>query len=468
MADLLPKEFRKQRALILGFGREGQSTYQYIRNYYPEKELFIADQDPSIGNNPLILHDRNAVLQLGKNYMRGLSRFDMVFKTPGITLKTMEGQFDPVKVTSQTDLFLNRYSDQVIGVTGTKGKSTTSTLIHHILRESGHDAVLLGNIGVPAFSFEDKIKHGTIIVYELSSHQLEFIHRGPHIGILLNLFEEHLDDYLSFAEYQLAKFNIALMQKVSDSFIFNSDDKRINKYLKKDGIGSHLVPFARGKTLTAGCYTSRGRVFWSDGKNKEVILETRDITSLTGDHNLYNIMAAVAACRLSGVESASIREGISTFKSLEHRLEYAGEVNGIQFYNDSISTIPEASIAAVATIKNTATILLGGYDRGIDYSKLARFLADSGILNFILTGPAGDRIAKELMKLDITGKNLFRINRFEQFMPLALNFTPPGKACLLSPAASSYDEFRNFEERGRKFKELVMNSIAQTRTKESK
>jgi UDP-N-acetylmuramoylalanine--D-glutamate ligase len=348
-------------------------------------------------------------------------------------MKDIPYSFARTVITSQTDLFLRRYASQVIGVTGTKGKSTTASLVSHILDNAGRDAVLLGNIGTPAFHFLERIGEGTRIVFELSSHQLEHIVRSPHVAILLNLYQEHLDAYRSFEDYQLAKMNIAEFQQKGDFFIYNADDPLAAGHIGKHPWLQELVPV----TLSApGSYHFHNRY-------------------LKGDHNLRNTLAAVAACRIEGLDDTEIAEGIDSFKGLAHRMEFVGRFHGIDFYNDSIATIPEACIAAVRAIPGVDTLLLGGFDRGVDYGPLADFLLTSGVRSFIVTGMAGARIAEAMEKQGLRGKRLIRIHRFDEFLPHAVKYTAPGHVCLLSPAAASYDEFRSFEERGMRFAELV-------------
>ena len=220
MLDLIRRELENRKVLLLGFGREGQSSYRLIRRVLPELHLTIADADKAVGENEMLKNDRFVDLHLDEGYLEGLNSFERILKTPGISLKDIIYDLDPASITSQTDLFLSWYSGKVIGVTGTKGKSTTATLIYHILKLAGKDSLLMGNIGRPAFDFIDEISPETNLVYELSSHQLEYVRNSPHLAVLLNLYQEHLDAYRSFHDYQAAKMNIAKYQvKATISFL---------------------------------------------------------------------------------------------------------------------------------------------------------------------------------------------------------------------------------------------------------
>jgi UDP-N-acetylmuramoylalanine--D-glutamate ligase len=454
MFDLIRRELENKKVLLLGFVREGRSSYHLIRRILPTLHLTIADQNKKVAEDEILKKDGFIDFHLGEGYLEGLNDFDLILKSPGITLKDISYKPDLASITSQTDLFLRRYSSQIIGITGTKGKSTTSTLIYHILGLADKKSVLMGNIGRPAFDFIDEIDPETIMVYELSSHQLEYVRRSPHVAVLLNFYQEHLDAYKSFEDYQLAKMNIAKCQVIGDRLIFNNDDERIRHYISSMNIQGSLA-FSLHTLLDDGCSIRDNQIVYSSGGKNESIFDLSKKIRLKGEHNLMNIMAAVCACKETGIDNEIIAEGISSFRGLEHRMEYVGEINGIQFYNDSIGTIPEACIEAIKTLETVDTLILGGFDRGIDYSGLARFLSASGIRNLIFTGDAGRRILHEIKDIKKPTQTLFLISRFDEFKEIAFNVTEKGRICLLSPAAASYDEFQNFEVRGKRFKELV-------------
>jgi UDP-N-acetylmuramoylalanine--D-glutamate ligase len=459
MLDLIRTELENKKVLLLGFGREGQSSYRLIRRVLPELHLTIADADTSVCENEGLKGDNFLDLRLGKGYLEGLNKFDRIMKSPGISLKDISSDFDPSSITSQTDLFLRRFFSQVVGVTGTKGKSTTVTLIHHILKLAEKESLLMGNIGRPAFDVVDEVGPETILVFEMSSHQLEYINRSPHIAVLLNLYEEHLDAYRSFNDYQAAKMNIAKYQENDDIFLFNNDDERIRHLISTIDFPGHFFSLSFHTVSDDGCYIRENKIIYSSGGKTEEIFDLSRKIKLKGNHNLLNIMAAISICKQSGIDSEIIAEGISSFRGLEHRIEYVGEYRGIHFYNDSIATIPEACMEAVKALGNVDTLILGGFDRGIDYSELARFLSVSTVRNLILTGEAGKRILHEIRDIKTPGQTLFLLSRFDDFPEIVLKVTKQGSICLLSPAAASYDEFRNFEMRGKRFKELVRKEL---------
>lgn len=440
-----------KKILLLGYGREGESSYKFIRKHLPDIELTIADKNTNIDSKKF--NDSHIQLLLGEHYLDTINDFDLVIKSPGISLKSIIQTIDKEKISSQTDLFLRAYAQQCIGVTGTKGKSTTSSLIYHIISNLNKNVVFGGNIGLPLFELIDNIEPQTYIVLELSSHQLEFIHQAPHIAILLNLFEEHLDHYNTYLDYQKAKYNIALCQNKDDFFVYNIDDERIMNLIRNQ----HFVSFSKGFSVNdinnSYCYFNDNHIVVNDKRQKILPLNT-EIFPLKGIHNYANLTAVVAAIScLENVNIEDIMQFLPTFQPLKHRLENIGTYQGITFYNDSISTIPQATIAAVDALENVDTLILGGMDRGIDYQSLVDYFSNKKVRNFIFTGKAGERMMHLFKQKGI--KELFFKDTYPEIVDLAKQITSKGKICLLSPAAASYDSFRNFEHRGDCFRELV-------------
>jgi len=394
---------------ILGFGREGKSSLRFIRKHLPEKQVTILDK------NRIDIQDTKTTMVCGDNYLNDLNAYDIILKTPGISLENLK-DIDAEKIYSQTAFFLQYFGKQTIGVTGTKGKSTTASLIYHILKESGKKVILAGNIGIPFFDIVENIDEDTIIVAELSAHQLEFVNHSPHIAVLLNLYQEHLDHFTSFSSYCEAKFNITKYQNENDLFIYHKEDDRITKLLTQDKLNRYFYTFT----------------------------------------NKTNYEAAVVTCKQIGISEAGIASAIASFVPLEHRQEFVGEKHGILFYNDSISTVSEATIYALKTLKNVNTLILGGFDRGIDYRVLYDYLQKNPVENVVFMGPAGIR-----MKTEWNSKGIIE-DDMQKIVSYAITHTQKGKICLLSPAAASYDQYTNFEERGKKFKECVNQPFSLT------
>jgi UDP-N-acetylmuramoyl-L-alanine---L-glutamate ligase len=456
MNNLLKQLIKSKNLLILGFGREGQSTFRYFREHFPGLPVVIADQDENlISRAGDISGHENVRLVLGKDYLDSLSEYQFIIKSPGVKLP--EGtkiQRDAI-LTSQTQLMLSAFRRQIIGITGTKGKSTTSSLVHHLLQTAGLKSILVGNIGRPPFDYLGQVDSSTRIVYEMSSHQLQDISLAPHIAVLLNLYPEHLDHYASLEDYYKAKMRILSGQPDHDIFIYNEDIPEISRRIKQIAGTREYFSFSSGVHIKNGCYLTGGKiVLCLEGIEDEYIKVTEDFP-LKGSHNRMNMMAAILAARSAGAADEFIKKGLKTFSGLEHRLEYVGEFHGIQFYNDSIATIPEAAMAAVRSLPMTDTIILGGFDRMLDYSTLIDFLNQSGVRNFIFSGKAGERMMESFKRIKRNEKKLFWVDSMEDACKIAFQETAKGKICLLSPAAASYDSFKNFEERGKLFKKIA-------------
>lgn len=456
MRDELIKMLINKRILILGFGKEGQSTYRLISKFITPKSICIADQDEDILNKIDLIIDKDSDSILGDHYQDRLDEFDLIIKSPGIPSTSLAGKIPATKITSQTDLFLKLFSPQTIGITGTKGKSTTSSLIKFILSKHFDDVILVGNIGVPPFDLFKKINPATIIVFELSSYQLEDLTTSPSKAVLLNLYEEHLDHHKSFLNYQLAKFNITKFQQELDCFVLNGDDTILQKLYNESGLKRNLLQFSLNQQTNFGAFKSTVDQIVFKTQDEKVDFDFTKRDHLRGDHNLMNIMAAICICKLMEVPDQIISDSINHFKGLEHRMEYVGMFGGIHFYNDSIATIPEATMHAVRALKEVDTLILGGNDRGIDYSGLAEFLLDSDVRNLIFLGDAGKRILKILKSMKPNKEqDYFVTDNFEKIENIIRSYTKPAHICLLSPAASSYGMFRNFEERGNAFKKIA-------------
>ena len=454
--QLLNKHFEGKRVAILGFGLEGRSTYGLLRNFFPELEIIICDRNAEIIKNSKDLSSDNRLkFSLGADYLNGLKGAGVIMKAPGIPFRELEG-VERSKIKSQTSVFLEIFRDQIVGITGTKGKSTTAALLYHILQKGNKKALLAGNIGTPCFDLLDQIDKESIIVFEMSSHQLEHLEISPHIAIFLNVFKEHLDHYDSYEAYQDAKMNIARWQQPGDLLFYFPGNAVIGRLLE-------TYEFSAAPVVLGAASVSGNSVFF-DGE--DVIINLNEVQTvipkvvtsrlLSGDHNLINMMAACGVASYMGIRPDDIAKAVIGFTGLPHRLEYIGTFQGVRYINDSIATVPEAAIAAVKAFPDVATLILGGKDRGLDYTDMLGFLAKSDVKNLFFIGEAGKRM-HQLTDNDsaFNEKLCILASSFEEAVQLAVGNTPPGKTVLLSPAATSYDMFRDFKERGERFKSLV-------------
>ena len=441
------------KVLILGYGREGKSTYNFIRKNIGDKHLYIADGNEELANkNPELTSDNNITLILGKNYLDNLNDYDLIIKSPGVNFKFIDYSSFEDKITSQIDLFLKYSICKTIGVTGTKGKSTTSSLIYHVVSNMYDNTLFAGNIGIPVFEKIEEVNEGTIFVLELSCHQLKFVKASPNISILLNLYEEHLDLYKSYEDYIFAKLNIFKYQKENDYKIWGLDSKDSIKYFK-DSKNTYTYSTEE---------TNKGVTIKEDGlylNNKLVYLKNRK-RNILGEHNYYNIAPVLIVADILKLDLDKVCDLVDTFKPLEHRLELVGNYKGIDFYNDSISTIPMTAINCVNAIENAYTIIIGGLDRGIDYSELIDYLYNINKIEVIIClKDTGYTIADELLKRG-SSKKVLKAADMKDAVRLAYLNTKEGKACMLSPAAASYNTYKNFEERGKDYKKEIVEQAS--------
>lgn len=418
---------KDKNILILGFGREGKTTYNFIREYLPNKKVTILDE------NSVTLGDDNTEVIITNITHDILKNYDLIFKSPGISLKNIDT--DDLNITSQLELLLEVNRKNVIGVTGTKGKSTTSSLIYSVIKNFKDNTYLLGNIGTPIFEMIDNFDDDTTLVIECSSHQLEFIKTSPHIGIILNLHPEHLDHYRSLNDYYNAKLNMFKYQNSNDYILY---DDSIKDYIDADSIKIDI---------NKDIFIKDSNVYIKKGNVDVLVYDTNSKRKLLGDHNLNNILFVLMIVDILGYDIKKSVEIINNFEPLEHRMEYVGKYNGIDFYNDSIATIPDATINCVNAIKGVDTLILGGNDRGLDYTDLIQFVNNSNLENIICL----PKTAHDYM--DKLTKKTYKVESLEEAVKIAKKVTK--HVCVLSPAASSYGYFKNFEERGKLFKELV-------------
>lgn len=387
-APTLPTPFRFlgiKNVCILGYGKEGKITEKYIRKNYPGLKIGILDQN------------------LDKNYLARQQDFDLAIKTPGIQKNKVS-----IPYVTATNIFFSQNKNFVIGITGSKGKSTTASLIYEILKTAGKKVRLIGNIGNPMLGvLLEKTDPDEIFVVELSSYMLEDIEYSPNIGLLLNLFPEHMDYHNGVENYYEAKKNIFKFQKYGDVAI-------------KPPYDTEKIP-----------------------------LEKNEIP-LLGNHNLKNIQAAIKVARILKIPDSAINKAVKNFKPLPHRLEFVGEYEGIKFYDDAISTTPESTVMAIKSLKNIDTIFLGGTDRGYDFRKLEGTLKSHHIRNIVLFPDSGSRILKSRK-----GFNILETRSMEKAVDFAFKNTIKGKICLLSTASPSYSVWKNFEEKGGLFQKFI-------------
>ena len=458
MIEQLNPWVRGKRVLILGFGREGRSTWTVLKELGTCACLDVADQ------REIPFEEGMGKRFSGPDYQKVLNDYDVIFKSPGIVLQEPPEKLS-CEILSQTQVFFSLFRDRIVGITGTKGKSTVTSLMYHILKTAGRDVLIMGNIGIPAFDHLEEIGPRTLIVFELSCHQLEYMTVSPHIGVLLNLHEEHLDHYGTMERYVLAKEQIFRHQRAEDFLVCNVQcrPKPGTCFSKVILAGMDRPDLELDLEAEESLEQKReqGKKKWPQINFRGSLYEIpADQIHLIGLHNYFDIAMVYGACRLLGVEDEAFTQGLKTYHPLPHRLQFVGERGGVRYFDDSISTICDTAIQALKTLKDVDTVLIGGMDRGIDYRELIHFLSEHPVPHIILMEATGKRIFREIQEQepDFRGKDrLVLADHLEDAVREAKRLTRPGRSCLLSPAAASYGIFRNFEERGEVFARLALS-----------
>lgn len=449
MISNLIEYFKNKKILILGFGKEGQSTYKLIRKYLKEQTIYISDKRVNFQNDyEFLKNDNNLIYISGENYLENLNNYDIIMKAPGISFLGVDTKEYFHKIKSQLELLLEFFDVFTIGITGTKGKSTTSSLIYKVLQDQNKKSKLLGNIGEPVFDEIDNLQEDTILILEMSSHQLEYMELSTNIAILLNVYEEHLDHYGCFEKYANAKCNIYKYQTKSDYLLYNSDNEILNKLVKDTKSRTYKVSLEDKND--SDIYLKNDKIYFKD----KDIYDINTKRNLVGEYNLNNIMFVLGVSEILKLDINKTIKSISEFKTLKHRLELVGKYDGVYYYDNSIGTVPMATMEAVNALKDVDTLIIGGMDRGINYKDFIEFLNNSNIKNIICMPKTGHDIARELRE-----EKKQKVETLEEAVMVAKRVTEKEKICLLSPAAASYGFFKNFEEKGNIYKELVKGNL---------
>lgn len=423
-------KFQNKKIAVIGEGLEGKSSAKYLKEH---------------GADVIIL-DKNQ----GDDYLKDLDKYDLIVRSPGIKPQLLE-QYK--NVTSQTKLFFDLCPSKIIGVTGTKGKGTTSSLIYEMLKKQGIDAYLGGNIGMPPFDFLDKLNTQSVVVLELSSFQLIDLDKSPHIAVMLMTTSEHLDYHKDLKEYVDAKRNILKFQTSEDYAILNRDYPTSNE--SDIHTNAKIFYVSTERNGYEGCSIKDNAVFLKLNGKEDKIIDASEIL-LPGIHNLENVCAAAVAATLSGVSKENIISVLKTFKGLEHRLELVDTINGVKYYDDSFSTTPETAIAAIKAFNNPEILILGGSSKNSNFEELGKIISNANNIKAIIgIGVEWKRIKEQITNLGSVILLIEGAISMEQIVKAASKITLPGDVVLLSPACASFDMFKNYKDRGEQFKKEV-------------
>lgn len=443
-------ELHNKRVLVVGLARSGRAVARRLAR--EGAIVTVTDLRPPSSFAPVLreMMDQKIGFELGVHREETFLKQDLIVVSPGVPWDTPAleaARQRKILVVPEVEAASWFFDSTLVGITGTNGKTTTTALLGKMLEASGYSAFVAGNIGIPLISAVDLFSPESIVVTELSSFQLEAIQNfRAHVAVLLNITENHLDRHRTFDAYVSAKAQIFRNQGPEDYAILNADDPTVMSLAPL--IASTKVFFSMEQDLPEGILLSKGRILYRVGHLERMLMEAREIR-LRGAFNVANVMAASAAACILGADFKAIRSAAREFTGVEHRLEYVRTVRGVEFYNDSKSTSVDAAAKALQTFDKGVHLILGGKDKGAPYSPLWPLL-EGRVKGVYLIGEATEKIAA-----DLGGANLRRSVNLETAVHQAFARAIPGDVVLLSPACASFDQFQDFEERGRTFKEVV-------------
>lgn len=453
------KEIVNKRVAVLGIGISNTPLIRYLGKLGVEVTAF-----DKAGKDDLIpalktLEGLNIEYSLGPDYLEKLRGFDVIFKTPKIRFDIPELLREAeagAEITSEMEVFCRLCPARIFGITGSDGKTTTTTLIYKILEHSGYKCWLGGNIGTPLLDRIDEIYESDMVVLELSSFQLHTMRNRINTAVVTNLSPNHLDVHKSMQEYIDAKKNIFLYQNENDTLVLNYDND-ITRGFASEAQGK-IIMFSRTNDLDDGMVLSRGKIVYRHGGGEQEIVDASDIR-IPGVHNIENYMAAAAAT-LDFAKPSDVRAVAMSFGGVEHRNEHVRTVNGVSFYNDSIGSSPTRTMATIRAFNDKVILISGGYDKHLSYDEMGEVLAER-VKCLVLFGQTSDKIEAALKaEVQRSGRGadipVFRCTSMEEAVRKAYESAVNGDVVLLSPASASFDHYKNFEERGNHFRKIVM------------
>lgn len=452
------KNIKDKKVAVLGIGISNIPLIKYLVNLGVSVTAFDRNTQESLSDELSELKGLSVQYSLGNDYLESLNGFDIIFRTPGMRpdLPQLVNAVEKgAELTSEMEVFISLCPAQIFAVTGSDGKTTTTTLIYKILSEEGYNCWLGGNIGTPLLSKIDEVKDTDKVVLELSSFQLMTIKNCPSISVITNISPNHLDVHKSLNEYIDAKKNIFINQTESDKLVLNYDNE-ITKSFANEAKG-YCVYFSRVNNIDTGVILKDGKLIVKN-ENEEIEVVDAENIKIPGVHNIENYMAATAAT-IDFVKPDTIKKIATTFNGVEHRIELVRELNGVKFYNSSIDSSPSRTIAALSTFKNKVILISGGKDKGIPYDSIGQIIAEK-VKCLLLIGATASKIEEALNNyINQTDSEcevkIIHCNTYEEVVNRAYEEAYPGDCVILSPASTSFDMFKNFEQRGNTFKELV-------------
>lgn len=451
-----PLDLRQTRVLVVGLGKSGLAAAHFLKAQ--GAQVTVSDARPAalIADLPSLL-DAGIMVEAGSHGLLTFRRQDLIIVSPGVPLSVPElrqVRALGMPVLGEFELGARFLQGQAVAITGSNGKTTTTTLLGDIFHAAGLPTLVGGNIGRPVVDMVPESTPETWSVLEVSSFQLESIASfHPRIAVVLNLTPDHLDRHGSFENYAAAKARITENQTSEDFLILNAEDKPTQMIAAKTR--AQIFWFSPSRPIKQGAFVHGKSIFFrpAEGTTPEPILPMSEIP-LAGSHNVENVLAAVCAARLAGIPAETIRSAVAAFRAVEHRLEFVRELDGVRYFNDSKATNVDATLKALAAFPSGIHVILGGKDKDSDYTTLAPLLRERA-RTVITIGSAAEKIESELSPLDLGAAKIERAETLQRAVSLAHGLATPGDVVLLAPACASFDQFENYEHRGRTFRDLV-------------
>jgi UDP-N-acetylmuramoylalanine--D-glutamate ligase len=440
-----------KRVLVVGLGKSGVASALFLKAH--GASVTVSDTKPpdELKDEIPVLLDQGIAVETGGHGERTFRGQDLIVVSPGVPVDSpplVQARALGEKVIGEIELAAEFLLGKIVAITGSNGKTTTTTLAGEILVAGGLSTVVGGNIGTPAISLVERASTGTIAVLEVSSFQLETIQTfRPRIAVVLNVTPDHLDRHRTFAAYTDAKARIFENQRADDFAVLNADDPTCVEMATRTR--AQVFWFSRKKEVKQGAYVHQGQILFRDSKGQREIMLLSEIP-LKGAHNVENVLAAVCVGALSQVDPDQIRKAVANFKAVEHRLEYVATIRGVEYYNDSKATNVDATIKALESFPANIHLILGGKDKGSDYSVLNDLLRQR-VKRVYTIGAAAGKIESQIKG----AAEIVHAETVENAIKRASESAQPGDIVLLAPACASFDQFRSYEHRGKVFKEVV-------------
>ena len=444
-------ELKNKRVLVVGLGRSGAASAIFLQERGAKVIVSDSKSEAQLHKEVPALLDRGISIETGRHGERTFRDQDLIVVSPGVPSdqpQLQQARSMGIPVIGEVELAFRFLQGRVLAITGSNGKTTTTTLVGEILARSGKKTLVGGNIGTPVISLVGQTTPESLVVLEVSSFQLETIEQfRPWIAAILNITPDHLDRHHTFQAYVDAKARIFETQRPEDFAVLNADDPACNAVKSK--VKGPLLWFSRKQRVESGAFMKDDQIIFRQNGQEQAVLSRSDI-QLKGDHNLENVLAAVAMTMVAGCTPQQVRLAVSEFRAVEHRLELVATIHGVTFYNDSKATNVDATMKALESFPGNIHLILGGKDKDSDYSVLMPLLRER-VKRTYLIGAASDKIAAQVQN----ASELVRSGTLERAVRQAFDVAQPGDVVLLAPACASFDQFENYEHRGRVFKELV-------------